>query len=57
VTALLATVQLGLGKDNNCNALVHSAEQAAQAPPDLPPAPPHAAEGSKPSTIPRQKTR
>jgi uncharacterized protein involved in outer membrane biogenesis len=49
LTALLATVQLGLGKDNDCNALIQSAQQAAEAPPRLEPTRPRKAEGSPPA--------
>jgi uncharacterized protein involved in outer membrane biogenesis len=47
ITGLLATVQLGLGKDNNCASLIQSAEQAAQAPTQVPVTPPRKAVGSK----------
>ncbi len=53
ITGLLATVQLGLGENNNCDALIQSAQQAAEAPPQLAPEQPHKAEGSSPSTRPR----
>jgi uncharacterized protein involved in outer membrane biogenesis len=46
LTALLATVQLGLGEDNNCAALIQSAQQASEAPAQLQPTAPHKAEGS-----------
>lgn len=53
LTGLLATVQLGLGKDNNCGALIQSAEQASQAPTQLPVTAPHQAVGSGPGLPPR----
>jgi AsmA family protein len=54
ITGLLATVQLGLGQDHNCSDLIRSAEQSAEAPPQLPQAPPRPAEGSQP--VPKRPT-
>jgi len=58
ITGLIGSVQLGLGADNDCGALIKSAQQAAQAPSQLAPVAPHRAEGSAPApAIEQPKTR
>lgn len=53
--ALLATINLGLGKNHNCGALI-AAAQAGEAPHQLPPSAPHVAGTPAPHAPPQQAT-
>ena len=48
VTGLISTIQLGLGNDNDCAALLETAQKEAASPPQVPMPPPHPAAGSQP---------
>jgi hypothetical protein len=54
VTGLIATVQLGLGNDNDCAALLKTAQKEAATPPQVPMPLPHPAAGSQPEQTSRK---